>query len=34
IGRYTWPARGKYSTFQHGGLSLLECITPRIEVTL
>lgn len=34
IGRYTWPARGKYSTFQHGGLSLLECITPRIEVEL
>jgi len=34
IGRYTWPARGKYSTFQHGGLSLLECITPRVEVTL
>lgn len=34
IGRYTWPARGKYSTFQHGGLSLPECITPRIEVTL
>jgi len=34
VGRYTWPARGKYSTFQHGGLSLLECITPRIEVTL
>jgi hypothetical protein len=34
IGRYTWPARGKYSTFQHGGLGLLECITPRIEVSL
>jgi hypothetical protein len=34
IGKYTWPARGKYSTFQHGGCSLLECITPRIEVTL
>jgi hypothetical protein len=34
IGKYTWPARGKYSTFQHGGLSLLECITPRIKVTL
>lgn len=33
IGRYTWPARGKYSTFQHGGLSLPECITPRIEIT-
>ncbi len=34
IGRYTWPARGKYSTFQHGGLSLHESITPRIEVSL
>ena len=34
IGRYTWPAGGKYSTFQHGGLSLLECITPRINVRL
>lgn len=34
IGRYTWPTRGKYTTFQHGGLSLPECITPRIEVTL
>jgi hypothetical protein len=34
IGRYTWPARGKYSTYQHGGMSLVECLTPRIEVTL
>ncbi|KZX49203.1 hypothetical protein [Haloarcula sp. K1] len=34
IGRYTWPARGKYSTFQHGGLSIHECLTPRIEVFL
>jgi len=33
IGRYTWPVRGKYSTFQHGGLSLLECITPRISIS-
>lgn len=33
IGRYTWPTGGKYSTFQHGGLSLSECITPRIEAT-
>lgn len=33
IGRYTWPARGKYSTFTHGGLSLPECITPRITFT-
>ncbi|WP_435552937.1 alkaline phosphatase [Natrinema sp. CGMCC1.2065] len=34
IGRYTWPARGKYSTFTHGGLSLTECITPRIQFEL
>lgn len=33
IGRYTWPKRGKYSTFTHGGLSLTECITPRITIT-
>jgi hypothetical protein len=32
IGRYTWPKRGKYSTFTHGGLSLTECITPRISL--
>ena len=34
VGRFTWPARGKYSTYQHGGTSLVECLTPRIEVTL
>ncbi|WP_280585077.1 alkaline phosphatase [Halorubrum sp. Boch-26] len=34
IGRYTWPARGKYSTFQHGGLSLAECLTPRIKLDI
>lgn len=33
VGRYTWPARGKYGNFAHGGLSLLECITPRITVS-
>jgi hypothetical protein len=33
IGRYTWPVRGKYSTFQHGGMSLHETITPRINIT-
>lgn len=32
VGRFTWPARGKYSTFQHGGLSLIECITPSINI--
>lgn len=34
LGRYTWPAGGKYSNFQHGGLSVSECITPRINVNL
>jgi hypothetical protein len=32
VGRYTWPVRGKYSIYQHGGLSLMECLTPRLEV--
>ncbi len=32
VGRYTWPVRGKYSTVQHGGMSLVECLTPRLEV--
>jgi hypothetical protein len=34
LGRYTWPAGGKYSNFQHGGLNVSECITPRITVNL
>jgi len=34
LGRYTWPAGGKYSNFQHGGLSVSECITPRITINL
>lgn len=33
VGRYTWPTPGGYGTFDHGGMSLLECITPRITVT-
>ena len=32
VGRYTWPVRGKYSVYQHGGMSLMECLTPRLEV--
>lgn len=32
ISHYSWPVSGKYSTFSHGGLSLLEVITPRIIV--
>lgn len=32
--RYTWPVRGKYSVYEHGGMSLIECLTPRLEVKL
>jgi len=31
-GRYTWPIGGKYNVYQHGGVSLMECLTPKIEV--
>jgi hypothetical protein len=34
VGRFTWPARGKYSTYQHGGLGLTEVLTPSIEINL
>ena len=34
VGRFTWPASGKYSTYQHGGLGLTEVLTPSIEVTI
>jgi len=30
--RYVWPVKGRYSIYLHGGLSLMECITPVIEV--
>jgi len=30
--RYLWPVPGKYSIYIHGGLSLMECFTPVIEV--
>ncbi|MFB6243334.1 MAG: alkaline phosphatase [Halobaculum sp.] len=32
VGRFTWPARGKYSTYQHGGVGLTEVLTPKITV--
>jgi hypothetical protein len=32
VGRYTWPVRGKYNVYRHGGMSLMECLTPRLEV--
>ncbi|KXA95579.1 hypothetical protein AKJ36_00085 [candidate division MSBL1 archaeon SCGC-AAA259I07] len=30
--RHTWTIGGKYEIFQHGGVSLLECLIPRLEV--
>lgn len=30
--RYLWPVPGKYSTYIHGGLSLMECFVPVLEV--
>lgn len=30
--RYTWPISGKFKVFQHGGISLLECITPVLTI--
>lgn len=30
--RYVWPVKGRYSIYLHGGLSLMECLTPVIEV--
>jgi len=31
--RYVWPVSGKYNTFQHGGVSLMECLVPVLEIT-
>lgn len=31
-GRYVWPVSGKYSKLQHGGVSLIECMTPRLTI--
>lgn len=30
--RYVWPVQGRSSIYIHGGLSLMECFTPVIEV--
>ena len=30
--RYLWPVSGKYSIYIHGGLSLMECFVPVLEV--
>lgn len=30
--RYVWPVPGKYNIYLHGGVSLMECLVPVIEV--
>jgi len=30
--RYIWPMPGKYNIYLHGGISLMECFVPVIEV--
>ncbi len=30
--RYAWPVPGKYNIYLHGGVSLMECFVPVIEV--
>jgi len=30
--RYSWPVSGRYSIYIHGGLSLMECFVPVLEV--
>ena len=30
--RYIWPVPGKYNIYLHGGVSLMECFVPVIEV--
>jgi hypothetical protein len=30
--RYIWPVPGKYNIYLHGGISLMECFVPVIEV--
>jgi hypothetical protein len=31
--RYLWPVPGRYSIYIHGGLSLMECFVPVLEVS-
>jgi len=33
VGRWKWRSQGGYPTLAHGGLSLLEMLSPFIEVT-
>lgn len=30
--RNIWPIGGSYSIYQHGGISLMECITPKLKI--
>lgn len=30
--QYVWPVSGKYKVLQHGGVSLMECLTPVLEI--
>jgi len=30
--RYLWPVPGRYSIYIHGGLSLMECLVPVLEI--
>lgn len=32
--RYVWPVSGKYNIYLHGGISLMECLVPKIEILL
>jgi hypothetical protein len=33
VGRWKWPSQGGYPTMTHGGLSLLEVLSPFVELT-
>ncbi len=30
--RNIWPISGSYGVYQHGGCSLMECITPKLKI--
>jgi hypothetical protein len=33
VGRWKWKSQGGYPTLTHGGLSLLEVLSPFVELT-
>jgi hypothetical protein len=33
VGRWKWRSQGGYPTLTHGGLSLLEVLSPFVEIT-